>query len=197
MIGNVHCDAFDERARGLAGELARIRTDFAALAGPAIEPLEERAVVAAGEEDVRVLRIGRDVARLGAARVVRAGHRIGRGATASTRATAAAAPAAAKPPRTRVARHADRAAVLLRAAHVIRQVLRRDHVVELARRIRARRPGRGRAERVVGDLPAAVIRVHRVVRVVGIDPEVVRVAPGVIRERLPPSVERNVPTSWA
>ena len=99
--------------------------------------LEERAVVAAGEEDVRVLRIGRDVGRLRAADAVRI-----RTAGAAA-ATAAAAAAAAPPGEARRARHADRAAVLLRAAHVVRQVRRRDHVVELRRRVVARAPRAG------------------------------------------------------
>ena len=86
------------------------------------------AVVRAGEEDVGVLRIGRDVAGFAAAR-----PSYGRLDAAAGR-TAAAAEAVG-------ARHAHRAVVLLRAADVIRHVLGRDDVVELLGREILRRPG--------------------------------------------------------
>src|SRR6202008_1381044 len=110
--------ALDDGARRFAGEEARIRTDLAQLAGAAVEAGEERAVVGAGVEDVDVLRIGRDVAGLAAADGI---ERFGVAA-------GIAEPAAAAPGHAVVARDAERAVVLLRAADVKRRVPGRDHV---------------------------------------------------------------------
>src|SRR5439155_26732863 len=92
--------ALDDRGRVLAREEARIGSDLALLTGAAIESREERSVVRAGEEDVHVFRVGRDVARLAAADRVE-------------RLDAAASSAAAS--EAVVARDAERAVVLLRA----------------------------------------------------------------------------------
>ena len=101
----------------------------------------------------------------------------------------AGAPATGLPRRGRdrdghVARDADRAAVLLRAADVIRHVRGRDGVVELPGRVIALRPGALRRSGVVADRPAAVARVHDVLRVVRIDPQIVRVAAREAHHRL-------------
>ena len=116
-------------------------------------------------EDVGILRIGRDVAGLRAAGAVQRGRRRTAAAAAATTATAAA--------EARVARHADRAAVLLRAADVIRNVLRRDDVVILRRRKVLRRPVLPAGDR---HRAAAVVPDHQVLRIVGIDPQVVMIA---------------------
>ena len=150
---------FDERAGRLAREQARIRPDFLQLAGAAVQAREERAVVAAREEDVRVLRIGRDVSRLASA-----------GGVERRR---AAASAAAKSATGLFARDARGAAVLLRAADVIRHVLRRGDVIELAGRIITRGPRALGRRGVVGDGAPAVAGVHDVIRIVGIDPQIV------------------------
>ena len=96
-------------------------------------------------------------------------------ARAAAAATAAAAAAAAPAAEVRVARHADRAAVLLRAADVIRHVRRRDDVVELRRRDSPAPVQRLRRRRV-DTAPPPSLPMHEVLRVVGIDPEVVMVA---------------------
>src|SRR3954467_3535987 len=61
--------ALGEHARRLAGEEARIDLNVANLAVGAIVACEQR-TLAAGGDDVRVARVGRDVARLAAADVV-------------------------------------------------------------------------------------------------------------------------------
>src|SRR5205814_1659694 len=94
--------ALDDRSRVLAREEARIGSDLALLAGAAIESREERSLVRAGEEDVHVLRVGRDVARLAAADRVE-------------RLDAAAASASAAAPQAVVARIGDDVRVVERA----------------------------------------------------------------------------------
>src|SRR5262249_31939087 len=96
-----------ERARGLAGEEARIGAYFPQLTGPAIEPRQECAVVRAGVEDVRILRVWRNIARLAASDHVR-----------SHEAPASAAEAASAT-QVRAAVDAHGRVVLLRAAHVV------------------------------------------------------------------------------
>src|SRR5262249_56067288 len=101
-------------AEGIVG----IRMDLSLVAGAAIEGGDE-AAVAARIEDIGRPRIARDVAALAATDGVE--HLIG--------AAAGSAGAALRRP----ARDARGAVVLLGPAHVIRDVLRRDHVVELRR----------------------------------------------------------------
>ena len=178
MIGNVHCqrstsalDGSPENMRGygLTSRSSPVRRS---------SRVEERAVVAAGVEDVGIPGIGRDVAGLRAAGAVECRRRA-TAAAASAAATAAAAPAA----EVRVARHADRAPVLLRAADVIRDVARRDGVVILRRRDvlraprrRGRRPLTLRLAGREGHRPAAVVAEHEVLGIVRIDPQIVMVA---------------------
>ena len=118
----------DDVLRRIAHRVVGIRIDFPQLAGFPVEA-GDQAAVAAGEEDVGVARIVGDVAALAAADRIE---------DAIGAAVAAARPAG------RLARHARRAVVLLRAADVIRNVGRRDHVVELRRRAR---PGRSTSRR--------------------------------------------------
>src|SRR5262249_10129832 len=112
-----------------------------------------------------------DRAVFGAAGAVHQRRR--RRAAASTTAAAAAAT-------TNFVLHADGAAVLLRAAHVIRNVDGRRRVVELRRgkvlrrpALAARRPYRA----------AAVVADDHVRRVVGVEPEIVEVAVRLAAER--------------
>ena len=112
------------RARRFAGEHARVRMDLAVWPVRRFVSIEEAAVVPPGKEHVGVFGIRRDVAVLGAARAV------------DDRCRRGAAPPPPPPPRRRPHRppqpaaatesgslgQADRAAVLLRAADVIRQM---------------------------------------------------------------------------
>ena len=145
---------------------------LAALAGTAIGVDQKLPVVVAREEHVRILGIGRDISRLAAARAV--DDRRGRAAAASTatsaRATTAAASAAGC--RRRFAREAHGAAVLLRAADVVRQVRRRDHVVVLRGREVLRAPARPAGHR---HRAAAVVGDDQMLRIVRVDPEVVEI----------------------
>ena len=159
--------AFLDRARRLAGEEARVGADLLQLAGAAIQPRDERAVIRAGVVDVEILWIGRDVAGLTAAHLVR---RHGRNPSEPAAGDDAASAFA------RIARHAQRAVVLLRAAHVIRHVLGRDHMVELPGREILGRPRPLRRCDVECDRTAAVVGDGDVLRIVGVDPEVVIVA---------------------
>src|SRR6185437_12262328 len=97
--------AFLEDRRFLTGEFLRVRIHLPLLARAAVEPREERAVVAAGVEDVGILRIGRDVSVFRAAGAVRLRR-------------AASTPAAAATPAGRLAVDADRSVALLRAAQI-------------------------------------------------------------------------------
>src|SRR6185436_10968760 len=139
--------ALDDDSRRFGGEKTRVATDLAELGRAAAEAGQERAVIGAGVEDFDVLRIGRDVARLAAADGV---ERFG--VAAGIAAAAAAAPGHAV-----VARNAQRAVVLLRAADVKRHVPGRDHVVELLGRKALPRPAALRRRDVVGHRAAAVV----------------------------------------
>ncbi|MDZ7632272.1 MAG: hypothetical protein U5K74_13230 [Gemmatimonadaceae bacterium] len=66
--------AFPDLLRRLARVEPRIRVHFARLPGATIELVEVGAVVGAGVEEVRIERIGRDVAGLTTARLIRHGH---------------------------------------------------------------------------------------------------------------------------
>ena len=163
--------AFFHLAGVLAREEARIGAHFLELASASVQPRQERAVVGAGKEDVGVGRVRRDVARFAAAHLVGRHRRV----------------AAATTARVGVAGRAQRAVVLLRAAHVEGQVSRRDHVVPLrGREVLVAPVGHARVD-VVGDRAAAVVTVDHVERIVGIDPQVVVITVRVLadlRQRL-------------
>ena len=153
--------------RRLTGEEAGVGAHFLQLARALVVAREERAVVRAGEVQVGIARVRCDVAGLAAARLV-GRHRWH----------------AAEAARARVARHAQRAVVLLRTAHVERDMRGGDHVVELRGRevlVAPRELASGR--HVERDGAAAVVAVDHVVRVVGIDPQVVVVAVGAGADR--------------
>ena len=157
--------ALDHRRRVLAREEARVRVHLAQLSRAPVQPGDEAAVVRAGEEDVDVLRIRRDVAVLVAADRV---ERLHRPLTA----------AAGDPV---VARHAQRAVVLLRAAEMIGHMLGSDDVIELLGRESLVRPRPLRAgSDVERHRAAAVVAEHEVLRIVGIDPDVVVIAVGAV-----------------
>ncbi len=90
--------------------------------------------------------------------------------------------AAAGPAHRRLARHARRAVVLLRAAHVIGDVAGRRHVVELRRRIVLAGP---RLTAVDRDVASAVVGADHPFRVGRVDPHVVVVAVRRPDRRLP------------
>ena len=135
-----------------------IRIDRALLAGSAIQS-GDQAAVAAGIEDVGIVRVARDVAAFAAAHGIE--HLIG--------ATAGPTRAALRLP----AGHARGAVVLLRTADVIRHVSGRDDVVELRRRHRLRGPRLAAIHRDVG---AAVVGLDHPLRIVRRNPHVVIVA---------------------
>src|SRR5688500_17834515 len=81
-----------------------------------------------------------------------------------------------------VARYAQRAVVLLRTAYVERQLRRRDHVIPLRRRKVLLAPIRHPIADVVGDGAAAVVAVDHVIGIVGIDPQIVMIAMGVLAD---------------
>ena len=98
----------------------------------AVVPVEVAAVVGAREEDVEVLGVGRDVARLAAPGPVVHVHRSARDpGRAGAGVVRGVGQRRREPPRVPVRPQAERAVVLLRPADVPRDVRRRDAVVEL------------------------------------------------------------------
>ena len=182
MIGIGPLPALDQRARRLAGEQPRIRIDLALIAGPAIE---------ARRGTIRCCRRHRRCRRSAdRARCSRAPRR--RDCTARARRRVRRRhrrPPRPPPPQVRVARHAHGAAVLLRAADVVRHVLGRDDVVVLRRRdvLRASSPwplaSRHRAAAVVAD--------DEMLRIVGIDPQIVMIAVRAAADRWSASCRRR------
>ena len=150
MIGNVHCQRSTRELRARP-KTSRIRIHFTKIIRAAIEAGEERSVVAAGVEDVRVQRVWCHVARLGAAGTVECRRATAAASTPATATTTATAPA-----EIRVARNANSAAILLGAADVIRHVARRCRVVILRRGKVLRRPRRRRR----GPLPCGCPEVN-------------------------------------
>ena len=149
-----------------------IRIHFARQARLLVELVDVAAVVRAGIENVRIEGVGRDVARLTATHLIRHRH-------AARRLLRVVRPAHVP-----LRRRAQRAVVLLRSAHVIGDVLRRDHVVPLRGREVLRAPlptgvHRHRAATVVG--------AHEVRRIGRVNPQIVVVAVRAVadaRERL-------------
>ena len=177
--------AFLDVARRLAGVEPGVRVHFARETGATIELVEVAAVVRARVEEVGVDRIGADVSWLAAAGLVRDGHAArGRIAIARTRAPGARVRRRTEPEarsvEVPVERHAERAVVLLRTTHVIRDVLGGDGVVPLRGREILRGPvatGRRR------DRAAAVIRDHEMRRIGGVDPQVMEVTVRPVADR--------------
>ena len=120
--------------------------------------------------------IGRDVARLAAARTVKHVHRaFGDRGRPGPRVVRGVRQRRRELPRVPVRRQAQRAVVLLRSADVPRDVRGRHAVVELRGGKLLVGPVAAGGE---ADRAAAVVADHAVRRVVGIDPEVVEVAVG-------------------
>ena len=142
----------------IAHRIVRVGIDLPLLAGALVLP-GDQAAVAAGVEDVRVARVARDVPALAATHRV---EHLVRAAAGSARSALG-----------RDAGHARGAVVLLGAADVIRDVLGRDHVVELRRRHQLLRPRLAAVDR---DGAAAVVGLDHPVRIGRCDPHVVVVA---------------------
>ena len=149
-MGKVHCQRSGSEP-ALSPEEQRVDLDVPAVVGAAVEAGEQRAL-AAGEKDVGIARIGRDIAALAAAHAVRVG-----GAASSASSAGAAG-------------SADGGAVLLRAADMVRDLLGDGHVVELRGGVLLAGP---RLAAVEGDVAAAVIALDHAQGVGGVDPEVV------------------------
>ena len=77
---------------------------------------------------------------------------------------------------------------------MVRHVHGRRRVIELPGRVVTGGPRSLWRGCVVGDRAAAVARVHDVLGIVRIDPEIVRIAAAKFTIVLPPSVDLNVPT---
>src|SRR5580698_10008311 len=108
--------ALGQRAGALTGEEQRVDLHVFAVVGAAVETREQRAL-AAGEKDVGIARVRRDIAALATA------HAVG---------VCRAAPATAAPS-AGCAGSTNRGAVLLRAADVIRDFVGDGDVIELRR----------------------------------------------------------------
>ena len=153
--------------RRFAGEEAGVGAHFLELAGAAVQACQERAVVGAAEEEIRVGGVRGNVTGLTAAHLVRGDRRVAAKALSG---------------RVGVAWHAQRAVVLLRAADMEGQVGGRNHVVPLGGREVLVAPARDTGVDVEGDRAAAVVAIDNVVGVIGIDPQVVMIAVRVLAD---------------